>query len=368
VRSVAGDASGAVIVSGALDGAVDPDDCEAPQTGQPPNVIKFSPEGKRLWSWTLGGAAGADARVTVAPDQKVVVYGTFAEPLDFDPGPAADIRTPNQSDGFIVELDGNGRMVRPARIFDGPINLVQIGADGTWYVAGMFLDGDDIDPGPGELRPTLPVSTFGGYILALNADGQLRWVGSYPQSVTITQLAIGADGIFVTGGFPGEADLDPGPGEDRRRAVDGTIASFWGRFLGALDLDGKHKWVRTWGASSSDGLGAEQVVLLADGSLVVCGDFLGTLVVDGQRFWQNPDSSLGSVFLIAFEPMGVTRWIRAFPEEGNSASCSGGFAQAFDGTLLVAGYATGPVTVPFSGTIDTPPGVSGYVARLSLPP
>ena len=227
IRGVAVDASGAVIVNGAFTGTIDfdPGDAEDLRAAGDTHqgfVSKLSPTGEHLWTWALGDMSSR-LDVTIAPGGAMVVTGMFYAPIDFDPGPAADVRTPMDCDAFAVEIDGNARLVRPAWTFGGSacdsVTRAHIASDGTLYLGGMYTNGTDLNPGPGVLQPA-PVSidrTQGGYVLSLDRDRKLRWAQIYPDSVDVVDLALGPEGIFVGGTFFLTADL---VSRTRRRSAD----------------------------------------------------------------------------------------------------------------------------------------------------
>src|SRR5262249_37611971 len=72
-------------------------------------VTKLDANGAEVWTRTFGGA-GEDAPygVKVLSDNSIVVVGTFAQTVDFDPGAGVDSRSATGTDGFVLKLDAGG--------------------------------------------------------------------------------------------------------------------------------------------------------------------------------------------------------------------------------------------------------------------
>jgi len=156
---VAVDAHGAAYLTGLFHYPVDFDptsgvDLRTPMPGPVPRasdiwITKIHSDGSYGWTYTAGGEDyDAGAGVAAGPDG-VQVTGRFRSTVDFDPGPALDIRvsvgTTSTSDAFMLHLGQDGSY-RWTRTWGGAGNdlagPVAIGPDGHLLVAGSF----DADP------------------------------------------------------------------------------------------------------------------------------------------------------------------------------------------------------------------------------
>lgn len=116
----------------------------------------------------------------------------------------------------------------------------------------------------------------------LSAARAVLWTDTFsatsPNSIFIAGVAVAADGsVLVAGSFDGTVDFNPGSGTDSRTSAGG--AGYNDAFLTLLNSTGTYGWTRVWGATSTQD-NALRVAIAADGTILVVGDFIGTVDFD----------------------------------------------------------------------------------------
>ncbi len=200
--------------------------------------MKFARDGAYQWmrSWETRTFLNSP-RVAVGPGEWVFVLGQFDGMVDFDPGPATDLRDSKDGLFFVEKLKSDGthdwvRTWQPGNPNDGGVGDVAVALDGSIWVTGFFDE---------------------PFISKFDASGTplftLRWSGGndFPR-----RIAIGLGGsAYVAGVFSTKnADFDPGPGEDLH-----STQGDYDVFLSKFDELGQHEWTRTWGAGAPDDVG-----------------------------------------------------------------------------------------------------------------
>ena len=178
-------------------------------------------------------ATGRDAVNAVAVDDAGHIYaaGTFADEVDFDPGPGEfDLDAEGDTDAFALRMSSDYALDWAVATGgeDGDGNLaLATSPDGAVVVAGYFSDEADVVPGPGvavleavesdDENPDALVSK-------LSAEtGELVWVGHVAGEgiELVTDLGVADNGaITLVGGFFGSADFAPGRAEVVLRSVE----------------------------------------------------------------------------------------------------------------------------------------------------
>jgi len=184
-------------------------------------VARLDSSGSVQWVRAFGGS-GHDrgSRLLAAADGGLVVTGYYERTADLNPGHAEHPMTSNGwRDAFIVSLgpDGDFRWAHSlGGQRDDRADGLGLAPDGSVIVTGAFEDSVDFDP---DAAPVGHVSDGSPnvFLLALDGSGNQRWSLSFggPLEDIGEGVAIGPNGsVFVTGGFNGAVDLDPGSSSD----------------------------------------------------------------------------------------------------------------------------------------------------------
>lgn len=192
-------------------------------------VMKHDSTGNFSWAISFGGAGWDDYGYDVVVDKLGNIYtvGYFNGQVDFDPGPDTAILTANYFDGFVAKYDPDGNYLWAINIGGtGYLNLftnVGIDAIGNVYVTGNYSGTADFDPGPGTANLTAASGEIEGFVAKYDGNtGAYLWAGALESSISgyTGAFSVAPDGtLYVSGGFRGTIDLDPGPGVEQRMSV-----------------------------------------------------------------------------------------------------------------------------------------------------
>jgi N-acetylneuraminic acid mutarotase len=198
------------------------------------------------------GAGYDDSGAAVAVDAagNVYVVGLFEGKVDFDPSGA----TVNLSgDAFIAKYTSSGALVW-ARSLTGDFGYegadICVDADNV-YVTGGFEGRVDFDPGPGVT--TLDSgSAPAAFVLKLNSSGNFVWARAFRGGET-GGLGIAVDpsgNVYTTGFFSGTVDFDPGDGVYNLTSPPISGNPSFDAYVSKLDGSGNFVWAKRVGSDS----------------------------------------------------------------------------------------------------------------------
>jgi hypothetical protein len=273
----------------------------------------------------------------VVPDGAggVVAAGTFTGTLDFGGGPL--VNSGGAKEIFVARLDSAGNQVWSQQFGDGSSDAVvqALANDGPSAILLSGTYGPSIAFGGTTLTPAAG-ATNGDFLAALDlgAGGPL-WSKGLPSTSNILAGVDGSQNILIAGAFSGSIDLGGGS----LTSVGGTDI-----FVAGLDPMGNHRWSKSFGSGSDDGLGA--IAAIPTGGMLITG--VGSDTIDFGGGAQPPNAP----FLVVFDGAGNQVWTKAFSGfaeiEGVAADGSAGF--------VVGGAAIGDVGL---GSTDIPPAGDG---------
>src|SRR5205085_9156636 len=112
-------------------------------------VLKLDSSGSFIWAKSFGGLYLDDVN-SIACDKSSNLYlcGYFRDSVDFDPGINSHVITTGSNGAtYLLKLDSSGTFVDVST--DIFASLITTDKDNNIYIAGIFNDSMDIDPGPG---------------------------------------------------------------------------------------------------------------------------------------------------------------------------------------------------------------------------
>jgi hypothetical protein len=222
--SITADGSDYVYTTGSFNGIVDFDPSVGTYNltsagGMDVFILKMDASGNFLWAKSMGGA-GIDRSNSIATDSSGNVYttGFYSGNADFDPGAGtSNLVSSGGFDVFISKLDTAGNFLW-AKSMGGVSNdwgfSIAVDFFGNAYITGFFYGTADFDPSPVTYNLT-SVGNTDIFIMKLNAAGNFLWAKSIGETSYDYGNSIAVDGygnVYITGGFQGTMDFDPGMG------------------------------------------------------------------------------------------------------------------------------------------------------------
>lgn len=228
------------------------------------------------------GDTSFDYGLSIVADASGNVYvgGIFGGTVDFDPGAGvASYTATNAVDAFVASYDGSGGY-RWGFGFGGngflgeEVRGLALGSSGELYITGRF-QGAAVDFDPSAATATLASNSFQDIFLAQysQAAGKYQWafnLGGAPFDIH-SGWAVHTNGngeVFISGGFGGTVDFDPGVGTANK-----TSAGASDIFLAKYDKNGTYQWALSMGDTNGD----EGRAIVSDGtSVFMTGGFNGS--------------------------------------------------------------------------------------------
>ncbi|NOQ71811.1 MAG: T9SS type A sorting domain-containing protein [Crocinitomix sp.] len=245
-------------------------------------VVKLDNDGEFIWANAYGGTANdAGLEVSIDDANNVCIVGYYRATIDFNPSGIPALHTSEGfEDGFILKLDSEGNYLWSHSI-GGISNLESARSlttddEENLYVAGMFTQTVDFDPGPEDSLVTSGGSAD-GYILKLNSEGDFLWVRviTGEDDVNIFKIVLNDDNdIFATGLFSEVADFDPGEGVYE---LDGGLFKE-DTYLLKLNALGEFAWVKHF--DCDDQARTEGLDIDDSSNIFMSGFFEGTMDFD----------------------------------------------------------------------------------------
>jgi hypothetical protein len=344
VQAVAADGAGNVVVTGRFAGSLDLGG--EPLVGAPEGslfVAKLDAGGHLLWARSFDNANALGLALDTSGD--VLLAGDYRDTIDFGGGPLTSL---GSADVFVARLDPQGNHLY-SRSFGGPHGQlgggIAVDAAGNAYVTGAFNDVLDFGGGP---LPQADVES--AFVVKLDASGEHVWSRSFSgdENVAGKLIAVAADGtVAITGSYTGNLDLGEGP------LPPGGTAPKPSTFLLELDASGNPVFSRGFNAFSA------APVFDDAGNLFVSGPFTGSVDFGAGPMWSGYFVHLA---VAKFDPAHALLWAEQFGDVTTTVYGSSAFPGG-DGSLLLAGYATGKLDLG-GGEILGGPGFNGFVARL----
>ncbi|MBK9730702.1 MAG: T9SS type A sorting domain-containing protein [Chitinophagaceae bacterium] len=182
--------------------------------------LKLDTAGNFIWAKSISGTSSILAfDIDVDVTGNVIAGGEFWGTCDFNPGTGIQSKSATNfsSDAFLLKLDANGNFVW-VDIFNGDndewVKSIDLHSNGDVGVCGVFQGTTDFSPGAGTYNLTSN-GNYDVFIARMNADGSLNWAGAVGGTFNdqLGELDISMSGdYFLTGGFSGSVDFDPGAG------------------------------------------------------------------------------------------------------------------------------------------------------------
>jgi hypothetical protein len=283
-------------------------------------ISKYNSAGNFIWAKALGSSM-ADYALAIAGDGTgaVIVTGFFQGTCDFDPGPGAfSLTAAGGQDVFVVKLDPNGGLAW-ARSFGGSSNdvakAIALDESGNIYTTGFYSGSVDFDPGVGTFNLFGQADVF---ISKLDAAGNFVWAKSFGSGNNWEQansLAVGGGCVYTTGYFSGTVDFNPGIGTFNLQSSGGSADAF----VSKLDAAGNFVWAIKFGGKGTDeGVG---ITLDSWGNAYATGSIIDTVDFDpGPGTYTLASHGYYDAYVSKLDASGALVWAKNVG--GNSAGSS----------------------------------------------
>lgn len=187
-------------------------------------ISKLDSNGGFIWAKQLAGTSNPvelTAAIAINDSNQVYVLGTFADTIDFDPGPAVyNLYSPPvnnivNTDSYVAKYDASGNFIW-VRQFMGTdhtyLGSLALDTLGDIYLSGDYLDTTDFDPGPGQYN-LVSNDYFDICIVKINGTGDFQWAKTMGGTFADHCTGIATDksgNVFTTGYFYDVVDFDIG--------------------------------------------------------------------------------------------------------------------------------------------------------------
>ena len=350
------DTSGNVYTTGAFQGNVDFD--PSPGTFNLTSagdfdifISKLDNSGNFVWAKTIGGTSGDFGKsISVDTSGNVYIIGDFQGTVDFDPGPGTfNLTSTGDSDIFMIKLDSSGNLVSAVAI--GGISgdyggSIAVDSSGNVYVSGGFQGTVDFDPGPGTYNLTSAGNTD-IFINKLDSSGNFSWASALGGSSWefVNGISVDLSGNVHATGTF-QSTADFDPGPGTFNL---TSAGSDDIFINKLDSSGNFLWAKRIGGTLLD-YGSD-IKVDSSGNVYTTGIFKDIVDFDptgGTSFLASAGSN--DVFISKLDSTGNYIW----------AGQMGGTSNDFGKSISVDSSGNVYTTGDFSGTVDFDPGRDTY--------
>ena len=384
---VAVDAAGDAVTTGAFDGTInlDPNNPTNPagtlvlQAGytdssgtyhQTPAayVARYDPNGNLLWAHGLGGggASGASAypgKIAVDGANNIYIIGYFGGTIDFGTGPGgADVTLtgPSPDSGHTAEFlakysqDGTVQWAVTLSPDTGDYGKERLAVDPT---GGIYVS-DYLNNVTTVGNQTLDPANGGYYLARSNrADGSFDWVEQFNVAVIGGVTADASGNVYLTGGFNGTVDFDPGSRTYNLFSGGSKRTPNEAAFVEKLTPSGSLGWAVAFQASGKTGrfqpspnATGGAIALDAAGDVYTAGSYGGTVDFDPSGSVYNLPTS-GRLYVSKLTSNGQFVWA---DQIGSGAYRTGlaGLVIDTSGNVDVTGDFVGTANFNPSGTYN----------------
>ena len=280
-------------------------------------VVGFGQQPTLAWAKSMGNSS-YNYGLSVTTDYAGNVYttGYFEGTTDFNPGPGVyNITSISGNDIFVSKLDAAGNFVWAKSM--GGIdyeqgNSIAVDAVGNVYVTGRFYKTVDFDPGPGIYNLTSSSQRTDIFILKLDTFGNFVWaksMGGYEFDDANSVVLDVAGNIYLTGGFGGTVDFDPGNAVYNLTSNGGSDV-----FVLKLSNSGNFVWAKNMGgASTVGGDGGSSLAVDATGNVYITGSYYGMADFDPGpgNYTLTSHGNSNDAFVCKLNPSGDFVWAKS---------------------------------------------------------
>ncbi len=241
-------------------------------------IATFSADGDFGWAYGFGGDSGNNLPEDITHDvtNNIILTGSFGGTTDLDPT-AGSQTTVSQGydDAFIMKFTSGGMFLWAKSVGSiwGDYGFATVAdSNEDIYFVGSFRQDIDLDPGAGTSNYSIG-SNENTFIVKLAWNGTfissktLESGYSRPKGIDVDEN----DNLYISGGFSGTTDFDPGASMVNHTSTD----NFDDAYVVVLDLNGIYQTSFTFGTTSDDR--AESISVVNSDEYYIAGYFNGTV-------------------------------------------------------------------------------------------
>jgi len=309
-RESAVDSSGNIYTIGYFKGLVDFDPGPGKEEHTSADAMDFflsklDSDGDFQWVAIWDAVESYD--VVVDDEGDIYLTGRFSKTKDFDPGAGIDEHTAiANDDAFLMKLNSDSEYqwgVAWGGTSSEEGSALAASKSGNIYVAGVFHETVDFDPGAPVVERSSNGFESDVYISKFDQNGSFQWVsawgGTGPDDAQGVAVSDGDD-IYITGAFAKTVDFDPGPG-----VVEYSSQGAGDIYICRYDAAGNFQWARAWGGTQSDSYYCGDIGVDGVGNVYLAGDFGDVVDFDpGPGIDSHTATGSSDLFLVKIKPDG----------------------------------------------------------------
>lgn len=278
-------------------------------------LAKYSSSGEFQWAFSAGNIENDTMNaVAIDNDGNIVVSGSFAETVDFDPSKNIEtlfeISGNGSWDAFVAKYDSDGNYIW-ARQFMGE-NLqdaftLAVTSTNDIVVGGYFTNNIDCDPSDEFLilEGTGSIPNWDCFIIKLTDAGNLVWAKSFGGVGEDQLFGIAVDeqdNVYSTGSFRQTVDFNPGDGVFEMI----TPLGLSDPFILKLNSEGDFVWAKAF-VGGETGIGSAISVL--GGMIYSTGYATGACDFDpGDDVVELTDKGSSDIYISVLDADGNYQW------------------------------------------------------------
>lgn len=224
---------------------------------------------------------------------------------------------------------------------------IAVDGEGNVYTIGAFQGTVDVDPGAATFNLTA-AGESDVFIVKSNASGNFVWaraLGGTSKDQAYSLALDGSGNVYLTGGFQGTADFDPGAG-----VLQLTSSGSYDFFIAKLTTGGNLVWAKAMGGAFRDF--GYFIDVDAAGNVYTTGEYAGTVDMDpGSGSFNLTSVGTSDVFVSKLDASGNFVWAKSMGGV-NEFTVAYGLALDDAGNVYTSGK--------FQGTGDFDPGAGVF--------
>lgn len=306
-------------------------------------IAKYDANGNYIWAKEMGNNFGAFiGSLDIDLNNNIFITGHFYGTIDMDPDSGISNLVSNQTGIFTAKYTQNGNYVW-ANCISGIGNLgesfsVKCSNLGNVYVAGIYGNNVDFDPGPNNVMLTAN-TTCDRFFLKYNNNGNLIWAKSfdvnedgYLNSDRLIKMVLDNDeNMYLTGNFNGTVDFNPGNGVFTINSPLTTSS-----YICKYNPSGQFLWAK---GLIGGVIQTTDIVLDCQNNICLAGSFAAGDFDPSTNIYQfmSTASSAFNNFYAKYSSSGDFIWVKQIGNNGYGGSTLNASITLSSGTLLIAG-------------------------------